>query len=90
MLGVASPGNLEEYKSGIELMAGRFPGHWGTIWIWDESMRSAHWSRLREEIVSKNLVPDADFQAEHPWAWIIHATRYGAPGLRWQWWDDKM
>ena len=57
MLQIASPGNLEEYKSGIVLLAGRFPQAWGQIWAWDECMRSCHWGRLREEIAMKTVIP---------------------------------
>ena len=43
-----------------------------------------------EELLAGPSLADAEFDPRSPWSWIIPKTRYGTPGLRWQWWDDNV
>ena len=90
MLPFAPPGALEEYHAGIQLLNARYPSAWGSIFQMDEAVRSDQWGRLCDEWLEGTLMVTPDFKEDLPWSWIIQNSRFGSPGPRWQWWDDRV
>ena len=77
MLGVATPGVLRQYASGIRQLATRFKDDWATIFTLDEEVRCEQWDRLRQEIEDGEVAPPPGYLRDFPWMSIMSATRFG-------------
>ena len=86
-LKAASPAHLQDYRDGIELLAGRYPTRWGHIAEVENHLRWSQWDRMLEEGIH-----DGTRTQDAGWSQIISDSAFynAYRGQLAGWWDKNL
>ena len=94
MLGLAKPGQLDNYRNGIGRLDKLFPQDWATIAAYEEELRSERLGRLYQEVVEGSVTLPTGMSMDkfiaQPWGVLLNECRFSyLQGPLADWWRER-